>query len=262
MGEVIDFHVHIYPDELAEKVISGVEDYYGVKRRYNATLDALLKSLEKGHIAKAVILPIATKPEHARLNSWYADLAKISAKLIPFGSIHPANDLKELEKFPDLGLRGLKIQPNALRVFPSDKGLMKFYEAAEEMGLIVIFHAGDEESFVRGEFSQPEHFVPVLKAFPNLKTVLSHLGGFRTWDKLDFVLGYPNVYYDTAHIPGNLEDKEILKLIDKIGIEKVIFGTDFPFADHEEERQHMQRLLGDRADAIFTQNPVRLLTRC
>lgn len=189
MGEVIDFHVHIYPDELAEKVISGVEDYYGVKRRYNATLDAL-------------------------------------------------------------------------RVFPSDKGLMKFYEAAEEMGLIVIFHAGDEESFVRGEFSQPEHFVPVLKAFPNLKTVLSHLGGFRTWDKLDFVLGYPNVYYDTAHIPGNLEDKEILKLIDRIGIEKVIFGTDFPFADHEEERQHMQRLLGDRADAIFTQNPVRLLTRC
>ncbi len=255
----IDFHAHIYPDEVAEKVISGIEDFYGVKRTHNAVLSYLLASLERGDVDKAVVLPIATKPEHARMNDWYAALAERSERIVPFGGIHPDNDLQELERFPSLGLKGLKIQPNALRVFPSDGRFRKFYEKAMELGLIVVFHAGDEESGFKGEFSQPKDFVPVLKEYPELTTVLSHLGGFRTWDELDLVLGYPNVYFDTAHVPGKISDDEVLRLADRCGLDHVIYGSDFPFADHREDRESIERIFKNDAQLILSDNPSRLL---
>jgi hypothetical protein len=204
---------------------------------------------------------VATRPEHARLNEWYAGLAGESDKIIPFGSIHPDNDPAELDAFPALGLKGLKIQPNAQRVFPSDPRLMRIYEQAQANDLIVVFHAGDEESGFKGEFSQPEDFVPVLERFPQLTVVLSHLGGFRTWDRLKIVTGYPSVWYDTAHVPGNLPDEEIAGLIDTIGISRVVFGSDFPFADHAADRRAIERILGGKASEVLSDNPLRLLSR-
>jgi hypothetical protein len=103
MAQVIDFHAHIYPDDVAEKLIPKMEEIYGVKRKHNATLASLLESLQKAGTEKVVILPIANKPEHVKLNSWYSELSKESDKIIPFGSVHPDNDPKELESFPLLG---------------------------------------------------------------------------------------------------------------------------------------------------------------
>jgi uncharacterized protein len=256
---IIDTHAHIYQDAVADKVIAGIENFYGVKRAHDATLTSLVASMEAGGFDKAVVLPISTKPEHAKLNDWYAALAHETDKIIPFGGIHPDNDVAELERFSRLGLRGLKIQPNAQRVFPADPRLLPFYAKASELGLIVVFHAGDEESGFRGEYSQPEHFVPVLRQFPELTIVLSHLGGFRTWDRLDLVLDYPNVWYDTAHVPGSLPDDQVGALIKKIGLERVVFGSDFPFSDHEADRVAIERILGTDANEVLSRNPSVLL---
>ncbi len=256
---IIDFHAHIWPDEIAEKIISGIEDFYSVMRTHNPISRDLISSLEHGEVDKAVVLPIATKPEHVKFNPWYAELANQSDRIIPFGGIHPDNDIRYLEQFTKLGLKGVKIQPNAQRVFPADDRLYKFYKKAEELDLIVVFHAGDEESGFKGEYSQPKHFVPVLEDFPDLKIVLSHLGGFRTWDNLDLVLGYPNVFYDTAHVPGKIEDDEVTRLVNKIGIDKVIYGSDFPFADHKEDRNLLEKIFGNKASVIYSDNPCRLL---
>ncbi len=255
----IDTHAHIYPDDVADKVIGGIEKFYGVKRTHDATLDALLASLDGGGFDKAVVLPIATKPEHVKLNDWYAGLAEKSDKIIPFGGIHPDNNPSELDRFPALGLKGLKIQPNAQRVFPADERLLPFYEKAIENDLIVTFHAGDEESGFKGEFSHPRDFVPVLKKYPEMKTVLAHLGGYQTWAELDLVLGYPNVWYDTAHVPGNLSDEKILPLVERIGLDRIIFGSDFPFADHAAELEALQRIFGGDAVVVVSHNPRRLL---
>lgn len=260
MAQVIDFHAHIYPDDVAEKLVPKMEEIYGVKRKHNATFTSLLSSVDKGCIDKVVVLPIANKPEHARLNSWYAQLREKSEKIIPFGSVHPENDPKELDSFPSLGLKGIKFQPNAQLFYPYEERMFKFYQKAQELDLIVVFHAGDEEGGVKGEYSQPESFVKALKSFPKLKIVLPHLGGFRTWDKLDLVLGYENVYYDTAHLPRVIDDELFLELINKIGIEKVVFGTDFPWSDHQEDKEHMEKLLGSEAQKIFWENPKRLLS--
>lgn len=259
MIPVIDCHAHVYPDEVANKIIPKMEEIYGVKREHDATVASLLASVERGDIYKVVVLPIANRPEHVRLNTWYAHLAKESNKIIPFGSVHPDNDPGELNSFPELGLKGIKFQPNAQLFYPDEDRMFKFYQKALELDLIVVFHAGDEEGGVRGEYSQPESFVKVLQSFPQLRIVLPHLGGFRTWDKLDLVLGYDNVYYDTAHLPGNIDDALLIELITQIGVEKIVFGTDFPWSDHRKDKEHMEKLLGAEARRIFWDNPKKLL---
>jgi predicted TIM-barrel fold metal-dependent hydrolase len=236
-----------------------MEEIYRVKRKHDATLESLLSSIDKGQIDKVVVLSITNKPEHARLNAWYAQLKERSEKIIPFGSVHPENDPEELDSFPSLGLKGIKFQPNAQLFYPDEKKMFKFYQKAQGLNLIVVFHAGDEEGGVKGEYSQPKSFIKVLQSFPKLKIILPHLGGFRTWDKLDLVLGYENVYYDTAHLPGNIDDELFLDLINKIGIEKVVFGTDFPWSDHQEDKEYIEKLLGSMAHKIFWDNPKRLL---
>jgi len=259
MTHIIDFHAHVYPDDVANKLIPKMEAVYGVKRRHDATLKALLESIDNGGVDHVVVLPVANKPEHAQLNAWYAKLKETSQKIVPFGSLHPENDPDELDSFPSLGLKGIKFQPNAQLFYPDERRMFKFYQKALELDLIVVFHAGDEEGGVKGEYSQPESFVEVLQSFPELKIILPHLGGFRTWDKLDLVLGYKNVFYDTAHLPGNIDDQLFLDLVDRIGIEKIVFGTDFPWSDHKEDADFIKRLLGNKAQKIFWDNPKRLL---
>ncbi len=256
---IIDCHAHIYPDEIADKVISNIEEFYHSKRRHHGTFKALLHSLDDGAVDFAVVLPIASKPEHFETNKWYAGLTNISKKIIPFGSIHPDNSTKDLDKFPKWGLRGIKFQPNAQLFYPDEKRMFPFYKKAEELGLIVNFHIGNEHGNVPGKYSQPERYLEVLRSFPKITFILPHLGGYMTWDKLDLTLEYPNVVYDTAYLPGNIEDDFFLKLVQRIGIDRIVFGTDFPFRDHTEEIAHLERLLGNDSKKLFYDNPKKLL---
>jgi predicted TIM-barrel fold metal-dependent hydrolase len=259
MKEIIDFHAHVYPDEIAEKVVSGIEDFYQTRRRHDGTLTSLLGSLAGGSVDYVIVLPVASKPEHFKTNQWYANLAAVSKQIIPFGSIHPDNSPCDLEKFPAWNLRGIKFQPNAQLFYPDEKRMFPFYQKAEELGLTVTFHIGNEHGNVLGKFSQPERYVKVLRSFPDLKVILPHLGGYMTWDRLELTLGFPQVYFDTAYLPGNIEDALFLELIEKIGVDRVLFGTDFPFRDHAEEVAHIERLLGENSKKIFWHNPRKLL---
>lgn len=254
-----DFHAHIFKEEVAEKLIGKMEEVYGVKRHHNATVEAALLSAKDGGIDRLVVLPIANRPEHVKLNSWYAELGKKYETIIPFGSIHPENSPDELDCFPELGLKGIKFQPNAQRFYPDDRRMFSIYRRAQELGLIVVFHAGHEQGGVAGVFSYPQSFVDVIKSFPELTIVLSHFGGYQVWDEIDVVLGYENVYYDTAYMPGMLDDSLFVSLAEKIGLERVLFGTDFPFRNHKTERIYIERLFGCDAARILSENPAKLL---
>ncbi len=257
---IVDFHTHIYPDEVAEKVLSNLEKHYGVERKAEATLAGLLSSMQKAGVEQSVVLPVATRPEHLSNNLWYAELRKKSmGKIIPFGSYHPEASLEVVEAFSEMGLSGLKIQPNAWKMEPSDPRLFPLYKKAQEMGLIIVFHAGDEEGGKAGEFSHPSMFVPVLKKFPGLIVVLAHLGGYRRWSETDALLSFPQVFFDTSYTLHILGRDKFLSLVEKIGEERVLFGTDFPFRDQKEEKETLISWIGEKS-SVFQANAQKILT--
>jgi predicted TIM-barrel fold metal-dependent hydrolase len=237
-----------------------MEEIYGVKRAHNAMVGDVLKSAKNGGINRIVVLSVANRPEHVKFNEWYAELGRQHEEIIPFGSIHIENDPVEIERFPELGLRGIKIQPNAQKFYPNDKRMFPVYKRAAELGLIITFHCGDEQGGVKGTFSHPHSFIDVVNSFPELSIVLAHFGGYMQWEYVEPLIGHENVYFDTAFLPGMIEDGLFIALAEKIGYDRILFGTDFPFKDHKVEREYIKRLFGEQLLRKFlSENPARLL---
>src|SRR5574344_1362013 len=97
---VIDFHVHSFPDRIAKKAIDGmVKKLAG--RLYpsgDGTRGNLLDAMEAGGIDRAVMCPIATKPEQAdvilrtALEMRDGGRGGCAARMIvPLASVHPAD---------------------------------------------------------------------------------------------------------------------------------------------------------------------------
>ena len=82
------------------------------------------------------------------------------------------------------------------------------------------------------------------KAFPgdHLQVVAAHFGGWNIWPQS---LAHPqpeSVLYDTSSTLGMTDRDIVLRLIDKIGPDRLIFGTDFPMWSHEEELERFLAL--------------------
>ena len=77
----------------------------------------------------------------------------------------------------------------------------------------------------------------MLKAFPDLRVVLAHLGGGVWGQALEIAQTYPNAYFDCCEImewtdsPNGPTPKQLGQLIKDIGPHRVMMGSDFPWYD-------------------------------
>ena len=83
----------------------------------------------------------------------------------------------------------------------------------------------------------------VLRDFPKLKVLASHLGGFAAWDEAESVLrSNENVRYDTSSAVCLMSPERAVRLIRHYGIENCMFGTDFPMWDPKAEAERLLSL--------------------
>jgi predicted TIM-barrel fold metal-dependent hydrolase len=147
-----------------------------------------------------------------------------------------------------------------------DPRMSGVWRACVELDLPVIAHVGPAKS---GEqYATPEAFTPVLKAFPELRIVMAHMGG-GSWRQLpEFAEANPNAYYDICEIIEWTEatraptDLDLAKLILNVGVEKVMMGSDFPWYSitHTVERvNELPRLTDEQKTLILGGNALEFL---
>jgi len=260
---IIDCHAHAYPDEVAAKLVPKIKQIYGVDPKHDATVAGLKDSMKQAGIEKSFLLTVANRAEHVESsNNWCIKIQETNDDLICFGSVHPEypNFLDELQRLADNGIWGIKLQPNAQRFYPDTEELFLIYQKLSDLGMALVFHIGDEVKPVEELFAHPKNFSSILDSFPDLTILLAHLGGYKTYDSLNHVLDYANVWYDTAFVPGNIADEKFIEIVSEIGVDKVVFGTDFPWADPAHERGEIERIFADEASLILERNPERFLS--
>ena len=72
------------------------------------------------------------------------------------------------------------------------------------------------------------------------------MGGFRLWDEVqEHLIGLP-IWLDTSYSLGHLPDEQFLEMVRAHGVERILFGTDAPWADMAEE---VARIAGAAAGA-------------
>ncbi|MEM3737704.1 MAG: amidohydrolase family protein [Candidatus Bathyarchaeia archaeon] len=243
---IIDLHTHAFPDELAERITKAIVDRYGIPNLYPCTLEGLLGTISKARVDSAVIQIFANSPKNVhRLNDWGAEVTRNYApKLYCFGTVHPdmPDPESEMERICRLGLRGVKFQPTAQRFYPDDRKLFKIYEKAEKLDLPLLFHAGEERGPVEVLYTHPKRFVQVLGSFPRLTLILAHMGGYRMWEHVRDLSNYKKAYFDTSAACIELGSKELLELIDILGRDRVLFGSDFPWFEYEKAMEAILNL--------------------
>lgn len=248
----------------------------------DATVKQLLASSEKAGIDLSVILPVATKPSQvetinnsaAQINALYKEKGVLS-----FGGIHPAYEHpeEELERIVSLGLKGIKIHPVYQGQNIDDPGYLRILKKASELGLIVVTHAGQDIGFPGVIHCSPQMCRHVMDLIPSLTLVLAHMGGWHDWDEVPEVLKDTPVYIDTAFSLGQvdtaddghwpkgepylLSEDQAVRIIRAFGSERVLFGTDCPWADQRDYVRALRNLpLTEKEKVnILGDNAVKLL---
>lgn len=146
-------------------------------------------------------------------------------------------DLADLVGSPDV--RAIKIHPALSYVLPDHPGYLEIYRVAREAGVPVISHGGSSKgSFYESEveYCAPRNFVPVLDRLPGLTLVLAHLGQPFYDDLLALGERYPRLCTDLSFVLGArlLPPERLVSTVRAFGIERVLFGSDFPYFDPED----------------------------
>lgn len=257
--KIIDIHAHIFPEKIAEKAVDAIGDYYGIKMRGVGTVDALLESGKKIGVDKYVVLPTATKVEQVEaVNKFISDVQEQYDNFVGFGSLHPGleDQEREVDKIISLGLHGVKLHPEFQNFSLDDADMMPVYKAIEGR-LPLLVHMGDENR----DSSHPKKLAKILEMFPRLTVIAAHFGGYSAWDESIKYLVGKNVYFDTSSSLFKLDYKKAVDIIRNHGVEKILFGTDYPMWPHDEEFERFMKLdlTEDERRMILYGNAARLL---
>lgn len=206
-----------------------------------------------------------------RYNRWLCQQARENRTFLPFIAIDPfiGTDgmLSEIEEcFNHHGARGLKLHPMLGQYYPHASSLWPVYEKAQEMAIPLIFHGGRSPESPDVMYSHPAEFKPILDSFQRLKIVIAHIGMDFWDDSISMSRNFPNCFFDTSGaissnpVEEGLSDTRAREIIHEIGINKVLFGSDFPWFNPKEDIERMENLgLKDHElEMIFHKNAVRV----
>ncbi|MDC0670578.1 amidohydrolase family protein [Nannocystis radixulma] len=261
-GPVVDVHMHVmFADE-------------GALKRLKADPAHLIEEVERSRVAQAGVIVMAARPgieATRRLNDRLAALVRQHpARLFAIGTVHPGDGeaaLQELERIKALGFRMLKLHPITQQLDLGSPEVAAVVRKATELGMPVLFdfsgilNAADLGKYVMLAVTNPE-----------ARIVLAHMGGTRFHDMLVLTMLQEydwyrnNIWVDLSAVSElyarSPYKEQLVYVIRKIGVDRVLFGSDFPFVRTPTEAIDDVESLGLTADEermIFYENAAALL---
>ena len=245
MKHLIDAHCHIYPDPIARKAVGGISHFYGDLPfdTYDGTRSRLVASAEAAGVEHNIVFSVATTPHQVHsINEYIAREEQASeGRFTGLGTLHlDAEDIEaDLNELVSLGLHGVKLHPDIQGFQIDEPRAMQIFAMCEDRGLPIYVHTGDN----RYDNSNPNRVKNVLEAFPKLKFVGPHFGGWSVWEEAAKVLPkYDNIIVDTSSTTYDLPPEKVKDLIRAYGSERVMFGTDYPMWPVSAELKFMDAL--------------------
>lgn len=257
----IDAHCHIYPDKIARLAVNHTDEFYKVKSRYSGTVESLIKHGQKCGVDKFIVQSVATTPHQVRsINEFIKKQVDENKEyLVGLGTVHPeSQDYKgDVNHLVEMGLKGIKIHPDIQNFHVDDSRFMQIYEYMQEFNLTLLMHSGDS----RYDNSNPNRIIPILKAFPNLKVVGAHFGGWSIWEEASKELcKYPNFFVDTSSSLAYITSATAKEIILRYGIDKVMFASDYPMWGIKDDILKLLslNLSDDDFSKMFYENAVKI----
>jgi uncharacterized protein len=257
---IVDVHCHAWPDAIAERALAGRVPQ--LDRFGDGKVSSLRAVMARSGVDNAVILGVADQARNVDGVNRFVSAQK-AAGFFGFGTVHP--DLSVEENLASLrrhGVTGVKLH-TLFQGFALDDP--RIWELLDAFGseIAVIAHVGSGGSGAVNEAATPRMVRDIVKAFPTLRMIACHFGGYHQLDAAEQELVGLNVYLETSWPPSvaTLAPERVRAIIQRHGAERIVFGSDWPMADPHAEIEAIHRLgLSDRETAgILGDNFLRLL---
>lgn len=262
MKTIVDFHTHIFPDNVAQKAIPYLENEGNVEAFLDGTRQSLLNSMEKCGISTSIICSIATKvSQFEPILDFCKEIQ--SEKLVPFPSVHPDDPdvVEKIKLIRQEGFLGIKMHPYYQNFYLDDSTLMKIYAEISKQNLILLMHTGFDIAFPKVRRADPDKIIKILDLFPDLKMVTSHFGAWDLWEEVRQKMIGKSIYMDLSFALEFLSIAEAKSMLESHPADYLLFATDSPWAGQKECIELLQGLeLSEILEKkILGENALRLL---
>ena len=242
---IIDFHTHIVPPRIRDDRERYAGDplfalLYSSPKAKLATAEDLIAAMDKDGVDMSVALNIGwSSPDLCALTNDYImeSVARYPTRLVGFGAVVPEPPdvaLREIERCARGGMRGIGEMRLDRRLLGSGGSI-----AADELvngvianKLILLLHCSEPVGHRypgKGD-TTPEGLYPVIERFPDLSLVCAHWGGGLPFYALmpEVKKALKSVFFDTAASPFLYAPQIYRQVVQVLGAEHVLFGSDYP----------------------------------
>ncbi|MBI3181477.1 MAG: amidohydrolase [Myxococcales bacterium] len=270
LPEVIDAHVHLFPDPLFE----AMRKWFGENAwpiRYRLSSERAIEFLLSRGVSHLVGLCYAHRPGVARaLNAHMAGLCRNQPQITGLATVLPGEEGagEILREAFAMGLRGVKLHCHVQCLSPDAPEMHEVYGACEEAGLPLVIHAGREPALPRYrcdpyQLCSADRIERVLGDHPRLRVCVPHFGADEFSEYGRLLERHDNLYLDTTMTASGYFPVETPGWLFRLRPERVLYGSDFPnlpFAWDRELRaiaglglddQALARILGGTARELF-----------
>lgn len=272
---IIDGHAHVYPEKNAAKIVSSFTQRHHMEPTPSVgagTAPDLIARMEERHADYTVLANFAPVKGVERTNEWTLAVARENPRFIPLVSVYPGISLEKVREWFRSGAKGIKMH-NGIQAFdPADPGLTDIYRYCESNRIPVTFHCGETSRVHLNAYAEIAHIVPVLKRFPGIPFVMTHLAAGDPDTVLRVAEACPNAVFDTSitmtgekciyriHDDFWESDINVVGAFRAIGCHRIAFGSDYPFGNPASDIRRIQGLGLTAAEKqmILGENSARL----
>jgi predicted TIM-barrel fold metal-dependent hydrolase len=246
LAMIIDFHTHVFPPQMKKNRSKYIDIdpcfaiLYSNPKAKLATADELIASMDKDGVDISVIVNYGwtTHELCVETNDYILDsIARYPRRLIGFCAVQPQSceaAIAEIERCVEGGIRGVGEMRPDLQLFDlMDKEVMEpFIEVMKKHKLILLTHTSEPVGHIypgKGSVT-PDMLYPFITSFPDLTIVCAHWGGGLPFYALmpEVKQAMSNVFFDTAASPYLYTPQIYNQVIQLVGADKILFGTDYP----------------------------------
>ena len=225
----------------------------------DGSIEDLIDQMDTAGVQKITISPmIGLRTDAKRANDITSGcIKKFPERVLGMATLNPNREdeiIEELERcFNTLGMTLIKLHPEESHCPMSRKVYERVYAFAQERSLAILNH----------DWQSPERLSKLAETYPDVRFVQAHNAG--NWDGkredpyFDLARDHEHIYVDICASPIFYDALE--KLVEYIGAEKILFGSDAPFLNlaFEVGKVVLSDLSEKEKQLIFADNFIRMI---
>ena len=276
---IVDFHTHLFPPDIRksrENYFAGESAFellYASPKSKMIGAGEIIAAMDEQGVDISVVFgfPWKNLETAKRHNDYIAEaVARYPDRLKGFCCLDPcpSDAAAEVERCLANGLCGvgeLAFYRSGIECVIVDS-MEPVMALCRERGVPVMIHTNEPvgHQYPGKTENTLLQIYDLVKRFQDNTIVLAHWGGgifFYSVLKKEVKDVLRNVYYDTAASPFLYDPAVYRMAIDRVGIEKILFGTDYPLIKPERYFREMEKavLREDEIERITGGNAVTLL---